>query len=801
MRAISHLMSLIMFFKRRTVLSFPLLLCFAAGVVFAAGDGQSTAFQLDKTLKKNGLGRYLEYYKDDSGKLTIEDVSAPSFSGNFIKNDKTYLGMGYTRAAVWVRFSVNNPLKEVVPWLLEYAYAIIDNLEVYIPEKGAYRQIRTGDHLPFRERAYEYRTFMFPIEGRPGLQSYYLRICTSGTLAIPLVAWSPKHFQHVSVKELLMLGAYYGVMAALALYLLFIFFSIRERSYLYLTLLIAGISIFTVIHNGLAFEYLWPENPLWTNISHPLAAMISIVFSLAFTRSFLSTGVRAPIVDALIQVLMGCAAAGILVPFIFDYYYVTQFSVVFAFITIVVMLACGVYALAQRRREGVFFILASMSFILGVLLIALMAYGMLPETFITAWGVQIGSAMMAILFSLGIADRINIMRRDRKRALERLSESEEKYRTLVENAHDGIVMLFNERPAYANASLMRMLGYSSDELYGKTLGDLCADGPLGRELVVAYYRDRIADREVPAQYEAQLAAKNGGVIDVILSSSKINIWGVPGSITIITDISQIKRAERTILQQYREIRSQYDELEVINEELTQTHNELRDLYDSIEKEKEQLDTTLRSIGDAVIAVDEQERIALFNYAAESLTGWSFSEAVGKRISQVLDLRDAKTGRRIEDPMTISLQSGGREQPAVPLQIVRRDGIERMAELRGSAIHSGSETAGVVLAIRDVTERIKTEQEMLKVSKIVSDIEQSTREQHLGLRQINRAIERMDEITREDADMAQEIRGATQDLQLHSEQVVQAASAFELNSADGRAPRIAASASPIDRKAA
>jgi aerotaxis receptor len=91
--------------------------------------------------------------------------------------------------------------------------------------------------------------------------------------------------------------------------------------------------------------------------------------------------------------------------------------------------------------------------------------------------------------------------------------------------------------------------------------------------------------------------------------------------------------------------------------------------------------------------------------------------------------------------------------------------------------------------------------VLKVSKIVSDIEQSTREQHLGLRQINRAIERMDEITREDADMAQEIRGATQDLQLHSEQVVQAASAFELNSADGRAPRIAASASPIDRKAA
>ena len=719
MYEITNLMGSSILIKRRAMLGLILPLCFALASMFATTARASTPFLLDRSLEKAGLSRYLEYFIDESGRLSIDDVSAPSFSNNFIQNEKSYLGFGYTRAAVWVRFSVKNTMGEPMPWLLEFAYAIIDRLELYVPESGGFRWVNTGDHLPFKERAYEYRTFIFPMEGKPGLQSYYLRMSTSGTLTVPLIAWSPKHFQHVSVKELLILGAYYGVMMALALYLLFIYFSIRERSYLYLALLSAGISFFTLLHNGLAFQYLWPGHPWWTNVSHPMAAILSAFFSLAFTRTFLSTRTRMPVADVMIRVLMACAAAGTLVPFFIDYYYATQFSVAVAFTTISLMVVCGLYALFQRQREGVFFMLASLSFVFGVLLITLMAYGLFPETFITAWGIQVGSAMMVLLFALGIADRINTMRRDRKKAIDSLYESEEKYRTLVENAHDGIIMLFNERPSYANASFMRMLGYSSEELYGKTLGDLCAEGPLGRELIVSYYRDRIAGREVPPQYEAQLATKNGSVIDVILSSSRISIGGLVGSITIVTDISQIKRAERTILQQYREIRSQYDELEVINEELTQTHNELRDLYDSIEKEKEQLDTTLRSIGDAVIATDAQGRITLINSAAESLTGWGFAEAMGKKISLVLDLRDAKTGDRIADPVEVSLKSGGREGPAVPLQIVRRDGVERMVELRGSDIHSGPEKAGAVLAIRDVTERIKTEQEMLKVSKIES----------------------------------------------------------------------------------
>jgi aerotaxis receptor len=114
---------------------------------------------------------------------------------------------------------------------------------------------------------------------------------------------------------------------------------------------------------------------------------------------------------------------------------------------------------------------------------------------------------------------------------------------------------------------------------------------------------------------------------------------------------------------------------------------------------------------------------------------------------------------------------------------------------------GSVDQGAQLAVQAEASMNEAIDVVLKVSKIVSDIEQSTREQHLGLRQINRAIERMDEITREDADMAHEIRGATQDLQLHSDQVVQAASAFELSSSDGRTHRVAVTATDIDRKAA
>ncbi len=95
---------------------------------------------------------------------------------------------------------------------------------------------------------------------------------------------------------------------------------------------------------------------------------------------------------------------------------------------------------------------------------------------------------------------------DRKMAEEALRESEEKYRTLVEQSEDGVVIVQDERIVFANRALSRMIGYLEGELLGHSVGEFIA--PEDLERVMARHRERMTGRDVPLSYEYSLLHKD-----------------------------------------------------------------------------------------------------------------------------------------------------------------------------------------------------------------------------------------------------------------------------------------------------
>ncbi len=121
-------------------------------------------------------------------------------------------------------------------------------------------------------------------------------------------------------------------------------------------------------------------------------------------------------------------------------------------------------------------------------------------------------------------------------------------------------------------------------------------------------------------------------------------------------------------------------------------------------ERERLAVTVRSIGDAVIATDTEARIQVFNRVAEQLTGWKAAEAVGQPLSRVFRIVHAGTRAPCEDPVSKVLGSGKVVALANHTLLIARDGTERAIADSGAPIHNArSETVGVVLVFRDVTE--------------------------------------------------------------------------------------------------
>jgi PAS domain S-box-containing protein/putative nucleotidyltransferase with HDIG domain len=153
-------------------------------------------------------------------------------------------------------------------------------------------------------------------------------------------------------------------------------------------------------------------------------------------------------------------------------------------------------------------------------------------------------------------------------------------------------------------------------------------------------------------------------------------------------------------------------------------------------------TTLRCIADCVIVADPNMNITLMNPAAQAITGWKQEEAYGKKVDEVLSLRDEKTSARVESPMAEAMRERVSVQMSEPVVLVAKDG--RRTPVEDSAaplVADGGMVTGAVMVFRDVTER-KAAEERLRV--VLESLEERVKEQTAELRlsfgRLERAME-------------------------------------------------------------
>jgi len=148
--------------------------------------------------------------------------------------------------------------------------------------------------------------------------------------------------------------------------------------------------------------------------------------------------------------------------------------------------------------------------------------------------------------------------------------------------------------------------------------------------------------------------------------------------------------------------------------------ERRKIRELLASEKERLAVTLRSIGDGVITTDTQGHIVLINRQAEIMTGYKQAEAAGRPITEVFCLVDEITRARRDDPVASVLKSEMVEELPGNTMLVSRDGTEYViADSAAPIMDRDSKIIGTVLVFRDITDKRKTEERILRAEKIES----------------------------------------------------------------------------------
>ena len=151
---------------------------------------------------------------------------------------------------------------------------------------------------------------------------------------------------------------------------------------------------------------------------------------------------------------------------------------------------------------------------------------------------------------------------DRESELEALRESEERYRTLIEEGFDGIFVQKGTKIVFTNRRLNKMLGYEEGELLG--LDHWIVYHPDYQDLTRRRAQARMRGKMVPSQYQVKMQCKDGLSFHGEVNGKRISFDKKPGVQVWVRDITESKRAERALKDREKELEIKTSSLEELN---------------------------------------------------------------------------------------------------------------------------------------------------------------------------------------------------------------------------------------------
>jgi PAS domain S-box-containing protein len=138
-----------------------------------------------------------------------------------------------------------------------------------------------------------------------------------------------------------------------------------------------------------------------------------------------------------------------------------------------------------------------------------------------------------------------------KQTEEALRESEEKYRTLVEQASDGILVIKDETIRFSNERAGEIWGGRSGDLIGRRFAELLDPGEAPR--VTEIHRARLAGKSTPRVYDTVIQRKDGTPVHLAINAGIITYLGAPATLAFIRDITERKKGEEALLTAHRKL--------------------------------------------------------------------------------------------------------------------------------------------------------------------------------------------------------------------------------------------------------
>lgn len=360
------------------------------------------------------IGNKVLLLEDKNNKLTINEALN---SNLFIKSNQIVPNFQISKSTFWIKFKIKNntSLKSL---LLDLPYPTIDSISfLSLNSKNTYTIEKTGEYLPFYLRLYHHQNYIFNLSLAPfETKTYILRVRASEQMQLPLLLGSEKYILESLHDTDLYFGVYAGIIIAMLFYNLFLYFIVKDSTYILYVFYILFVGLTQGCILGYTSRYLYPNSIFLSNFMMILIPAMSGVCGLFFVKSYLSAKKT---VYSLVKYLnLFLLIYGIIIFLgILGYYQLANLIMqVNAGLLSFFGFFIGYKAFKNGYKPALFFLIAWSVFLLSVIVYVLKNLNVLPYNNLTLYALQIGSALEVLLLSFALADKINIYKAEKEKS-------------------------------------------------------------------------------------------------------------------------------------------------------------------------------------------------------------------------------------------------------------------------------------------------------------------------------------------------------------------------------------------------
>jgi len=352
---------------------------------------------------------------DSNQQYTTDNIAG---SERFVQSKNDISIFPVVAGTIWVKFSILNKTNDSTLFV-DLQYANISDLAFYKKEGVQLHLLnQSGNAFAFDANKQVSPFYICKLHLNKGDSgTYFIRINSKHQVLLPLFIEN-EHSLNTSLSlQEMVIGIYMGIMLAIFLYNLFLYFSTRDNSYLIYVMYLFFLGIAQVILAGYGFKYFWPNHPRINDYALPVTSALAGIGGITFAISFLHTKLYTPKLNFwLFLLIVFYAGAIVLTLFNVNSISYTILNSISLIGGMFLLSASGYIAIKKKYKPAYFYFVAWIAFLGGIIIFVLRNFNVLPYNNFTTYILYVGSAIEGILLSIALADKINLLRREKEKS-------------------------------------------------------------------------------------------------------------------------------------------------------------------------------------------------------------------------------------------------------------------------------------------------------------------------------------------------------------------------------------------------